>query len=228
MLYVVVPIGLVLTMGLWYFVEDTPDEGPLVVTSDVDTRLKTLFIRLKDIVIDYRIWALGLYGALMYAPMLAFVDLWGVPFLMKLYTIERAVAGSITTMFYVGVGLGSPIVALFSDYFKVRKTPMIIGAALALLCNFVIIYVPDIPLLGMYGLLLAAGVVFSAQPLIFSSVCQLTPHASNATAISFTNMIVMMLGLVLQPLVGWFLEWIWEGMKIMEFLFIRFLITVLP
>ena len=213
MLYVVVPIGLVLTMGLWYFVEDTPDEGPLVVTSDVDTRLKTLFIRLKDIVIDYRIWALGLYGALMYAPMLAFVDLWGVPFLMKLYTIERAVAGSITTMFYVGVGLGSPIVALFSDYFKVRKTPMIIGAALALLCNFVIIYVPDIPLLGMYGLLLAAGVVFSAQPLIFSSVCQLTPHASNATAISFTNMIVMMLGLVLQPLVGWFLEWIWEGMK---------------
>ena len=213
MLYVVVPIGLVLTMGLWYFVEDVPDEGPLVATSVVDTRLKTLFIRLKDIVIDYRIWALGLYGALMYAPMLAFVDLWGVPFLMKLYTIERAVAGSITTMFYVGVGLGSPIVALFSDYFKVRKTPMIIGAALALLCNFVIIYVPDIPLLGMYGLLFASGVVFSAQPLIFSSVCQLTPHASNATAISFTNMIVMMLGLVLQPLVGWCLEWIWEGMK---------------
>lgn len=26
-------------------------------------------------------------------------------------------------------------------------------------------------------------------------------------------MIVMMLGLVLQPLVGWCLEWIWEGMK---------------
>ncbi|MBY0293074.1 MAG: MFS transporter [Alphaproteobacteria bacterium] len=213
MLYVVVPIGLVLTTGVWYFVEDNPSEGPLVVTSVVDTRLKTLFIRLKDIIIDYRIWSLGFYGALMYAPMLAFVDLWGVPFLMKLYTIERAVAGSITTMFYVGIGIGSPMVAIFSDYFKVRKTPMIIGAVLSLLCNFVIIYVPEIPLIGMYGLLFSAGVAFSSQPLIFSSVCQLTPHASNATAISFTNMIVMMLGLVLQPLVGWFLEWIWEGLR---------------
>ncbi|MBI2707654.1 MAG: MFS transporter [Proteobacteria bacterium] len=211
LLYVVVPIGLVLAACVWVFVRDTPPEGPLKPILESDTTLKTLFIHLKDIVIDYRIWALGFYGALMYIPMLAFVDLWGIPFLTKLYGIERAVAGSITTMFYVGVGIGCPVVAIVSDYFQVRKVPMAIGAILSILFNGIIIYMPDIPISMMYGLLFAAGVSFSAQPLIFASVCQLTPLTSNGTVISFTNMIVMMLGLIMQPLVGWFLDFVWSG-----------------
>lgn len=211
MLYVIVPIGIVLTSAIWIFVKDTPPEGPLVPASPTDTTLKSLFTHLKDIVVDYRIWALGLYGALMYVPISAFADLWGVPFLMKLYGIEKAAAGSACMMLFVGAGIGSPVVALLSDYFRARKMPMAIGAALAILCNIIIIYVPDIPFSIMYGLLFAAGFIFSAQPLIFASVCQLTPHASNGTAISFTNMIVMVSGVILQPLIGWFLEWVWNG-----------------
>jgi MFS family permease len=211
LLFIVIPFGAIIATGIWLFVKDTPPEGPIAPLSKVDTALKTLFSRLLTIIMDYRIWALGFYGALMYAPMLAFVDLWGVPFLMELYGINKATAGTITTMFYFGIGVGSPVVAFLSDSFKVRKTPMIIGAALSIFFNSIIIYMPDIPLVGMYGLLFIAGFVFSSQPLIFSSVCQLTPHASNGTAISFTNMIVMMLGLVLQPLVGKFLEVAWSG-----------------
>lgn len=211
LLYVVVPLGLVLSAGVWMFLKDNPPEGPLDPTADLDTSVQTLMIRLRNILSDYHIWALGIYGALMYAPLLVFVDLWGVPFLSKLYNIDKATAGSITTMFYIGVGFGSPLVAYFSDTIRGRKLPMILGALFSIVCNLIIIYVPDIPLLGMYALLFAAGFVFSSQPLIFSSVCQLTPHASNGTAISFTNMIVMLLGLILQPLVGWFLDWIWDG-----------------
>lgn len=211
LLYVIIPIGCLIAIAMWTFVRDHPPGGPLAPKLSGDTSLKTLFSRLIEIVINYRIWALGFYGALMYVPMIAFVDLWGIPFLMKLYGINKVTAGSITTMFYIGAGIGSPVVALISDYFKVRKIPMAIGAFLAILCNGVIIYVPDIPLHMMYGLLFSAGFIFSAQPLIFASVCQLTPHASNGTVISFTNMLVMMLGLVLQPLVGHFLDWIWDG-----------------
>lgn len=210
-LYVIVPIGALLIAGLWIFVRDTPPSGPLTTSETVDTRIETLCKRLYEIVLDYRIWALGFYGALMYLPMLAFADLWGIPFLMELYDIDAKTAGSVTTMFYVGVGIGSPVVALLSDYFRARKIPMAIGAALAVLCNSIIIYVPGIPLSAMYALLFSAGFIFAAQPLIFASVCQLTPHASNGTAISFTNMIVMMLGLIGQPLVGGFLDWAWSG-----------------
>jgi sugar phosphate permease len=211
LLYVVVPIGFLIGAGIWIFVKDTPPEGPIEPVEAIDTTLKTLFSRLKDIIVNYRIWALGLYGALMYVPMLAFVDLWGIPFLMKLYDVNRVTAGSVTTMFYVGAGIGSPIVALISDYLMNRKLPMAMGAMLAIICNIAIIYLVDVPLSVMYMLLFLSGVFFAAQPLIFSSVCQLTPHASNGTAVSFTNMIVMIVGMVLQPLIGWFLDWIWDG-----------------
>lgn len=211
LLYVVVPVGLLIGAGIWIFVKDTPPEGPIEPVESVDTSLKTLFSRLKDITVDYRIWVLGLYGALMYVPMLAFVDLWGIPFLMKLYDVNRVTAGSVTTMFYVGAGIGSPIVALISDYLMNRKLPMAMGAMLAIICNIAIMYLVDVPLSVMYILLFLSGVFFAAQPLIFSSVCQLTPHASNGTAVSFTNMIVMIVGMVLQPLIGWFLDWIWDG-----------------
>jgi sugar phosphate permease len=211
LLYVVVPMGLALAAGIWLFVRDTPPTGMITPITPSDMGVKTLFVHLRDIVVDYRIWALGLYGALMYVPILAFVDLWGIPFLMKLYGIDRVTAGSITTMFYVGIGVGSPVIAIFSDALKMRKIPMLVGLLLAILCNGAIIYVPDIPISVMYGLLFAAGFVFSAQPLIFASVCQLTPLTSNGTVISFTNMLVMMLGLVLQPLVGWFLDFVWSG-----------------
>ena len=211
LLYVVVPIGVLIGGGIWIFVKDTPPEGPIEPVVSVDTSLKTLFSRLKDITVDYRIWALGLYGALMYVPMLAFVDLWGIPFLMKLYDVDRVTAGSVTTMFYIGAGIGSPVVALISDYLMNRKLPMAVGAMLAIICNIAIIYLMDVPLGVMYVLLFLSGVFFAAQPLIFSSVCQLTPHASNGTAVSFTNMIVMIVGMVLQPLIGWFLDWIWDG-----------------
>ncbi len=209
--YIVIPLGILLAAGIWIFVKDAPPEGPLVPHSPLDTSFKSLSVHLKDIAVDYRIWALGFYGALMYIPILAFVDLWGVHFLMKLYNIDSATAGSVTTMFYIGIGVGSPVVAILSDYFRDRKITMTLGAGLSILCNSAIIYVPDIPLPSMYGLLFTAGFIFSVQPLIFSSVCQLTPHANNGTAISFTNMLVMILGLILQPLIGHLLELMWKG-----------------
>lgn len=211
LLFVVVPIGLLIALGTWYFVQDDPPEGPLDPTADLDTSVATLARRLRDIVLDYHIWALGLYGALMYSPILVFVDLWGVGFLTKAYNIDSATAGSITTMYYIGIGIGSPVIAYFSDVIRGRKMPMILGALLSMLCSFATIYLSGLPLWSMYVLLFMGGFFFSAQPLIFSSVCQITPHASNGTAISFTNMIVMLLGLILQPFVGWLLDWIWDG-----------------
>ncbi len=211
LLYVVVPVGLLIALCVFLFVRDDPPEGPMYRETNQDTSIKTLMLRLREIVSNYRVWLFGFYGALMYSPILVFVDLWGVGFLTKLYDIDKATAGSITTMFYFGVGVGSPVVAFYSDTIRGRKLPMILGALFSLVCSVLIVYATGLPLWTMYGLLFLAGFVFSSQPLIFSSVCQLIPHASSGTAISFTNMLVMLLGLILQPFVGWLLDWIWDG-----------------
>jgi len=209
--YIVTPVGILLTAGIWLFVRDTPPAGARSPVQPTDTSLATLFEELKAIALNYRIWAVGLYGALMYAPVLVFIDLWGVSFLSKLYGIDKATAGSMTTMYYIGIGIGSPLIAAAADSLNQYKIPMAVGALLSLLCISGMIYIAEIPLPVMYGLLLVAGIVFSSQPLIFAVVCPLTTRASHGTVISFTNMIVMGIGLVMQPLVGWLLEKSWSG-----------------
>lgn len=207
LLYVLVPSGCLLAVGIFLFVEDK--ETPAALRENKDTT--TFLLHLKTIALDYRMWILGAYGALMYCPLLAFVDLWGIPFLTKLYGIDRAVAGSITTMFYIGIGIGSPLIAIISDSLKMRKIPMGIGVVLSILFNMLVIYLTDVSLPMMYFLLFMAGVAFSTQPLIFSSACQLTPPENNGTAVSFINMLVMIFGLLLQPLIGKLLELSWGG-----------------
>lgn len=211
LLYVVIPLGLVLSAGMWFFVQDAPPSGPKSPVQSVDTSFGSLIEQLKEISVNYRIWAIGLYGALMYSPILVFVDLWGVSYLTKLYDIDKATAGSMTTMYYIGIGIGSPLIATFADSIRKYKTPMYLGAALSTFCMSAIIYMPHISLPFMYILLLMAGIVFSSQPLIFAAVCPLTPRTSHGTVISFINMIVMISGLIMQPLVGWFLEKAWGG-----------------
>lgn len=212
-LYVVAGVGLAISASIWVFVRDEPPYGVQGQDSDTDTSIKTLFVRLKDIVVNYRIWALAIYGSMMYVPLSAFADLWGAPYLMKLYDVSREQAGFATSMIFIGAGLGSPLVAMISDYFQDRKRTMIIGTTLSLIVNAIIIMVADIPYPVMLLLLFLVGIFFSCQPLIFSSVCQLTPHASNGTVVSFTNMIVMISGVVMQPLLGWLLDWIWDGVR---------------
>jgi MFS family permease len=211
LLYVVVPLGVFLAAGIWFFVKDGPRGYARAGVAPSEVTPKLLLVHLKDIVTNYRIWAIGFYGALMYLPMLAFIDLWGIPFLSERYGIDRATAGSMTTMYYIGIGIGSPLFALISNALKKRKLPMIIGAVFSIMLNAVAIYMPDVPPFYMYVLLLAAGISFSSQPLIFSAVCQLTPLSSNGTVVSFTNMLVMILGVLAQPLVGWFLDLSWGG-----------------
>ena len=211
LLYVVVPIGILLAIGIWVFVKDGPKGYKRAGVSPSEVTPKMLFVHLKDIVSNYRIWVIGFYGALMYLPMLAFIDLWGIPFLSERYGIDRATAGSMTTMYYIGVGIGSPLFAIVSDSLKKRKLPMSVGAIFSIIFTGIAIYIPDVPQVYMYVLLLLAGVSFASQPLIFSAVCQLTPLASNGTVVSFTNMLVMILGVLAQPLIGWFLELSWSG-----------------
>lgn len=208
---VVAAVGIVLAVGIWIFVSDTPPHGYIKPVAHSDTRISTLLKRLKHIATDYRIWALGLYGSLMYVPLSAFADLWGVPFLMKMYGVDKATAGFGSTMLFIGAGVGSPIVALMSDFFRTRKWPMAVSALLSIIVNGAVIYMPGLSWQMMCTLLFVAGFVFSAQPLIFSSVSQLTPKSSNGTVVSFTNMIVMVSGVVLQPLIGWLLDWAWDG-----------------
>lgn len=172
---------------------------------------KDFFQGLYKVITSRKAWMIGLYGSLMHVPIAAVADLWGNPYLTTTYGIDTKEAGSIISFIYIGVAVGAPFATLYSEYIKKRKTPMVLSAITSVIVYGVMFYGGHIPLEWMYALMFLGGFCFTGQCLVFAAVCEIMPLWASGVAVGFTNMVVMMSGVVFEPFVGYILDWQWDG-----------------
>lgn len=171
----------------------------------------SLFSGIKYIGMNPQNWLIGLYGALMYVPISAIAELWGVPYLMRLYHIDSGQASLTSAMIFVGMALGSPLGAALSNTLKSRKKIMSGAAAASFLTLLPVIYYPEIPLWAAGSILFLSGLFCGGQILYFAVVREINPEHYSATAIGFTNALIMVSGIIFQPLLGAILDFAWDG-----------------
>lgn len=157
-----------------------------------------------------QIWVVAFFGSLMYVPLAAFADLWGDHFLMDRYGIDSKLAGSITMWIYWGVAAGSPLTSMLSDALKSRRIPMRVAGLFSCLVYLSILYLP-IPLEILPFMMFIAGLSFCGQILIFASVVEIMPVWVSGISLAFTNMVVMLSGVIFQPIVGKLLDLSWNN-----------------
>ena len=85
-------------------------------------------------------WLIALSGLGTSAPLLGFASLWGVPFLETAYALPRTHAATLTSMLFVGWGVGAPLFGWLSDRIGRRKAPLLAGLALETLALAILIY----------------------------------------------------------------------------------------
>ncbi len=205
-------IGLILATTIWFVVKDkNPWHTPWNQSTNSENDSASLLKGLLTIVRMPKLWIIAVYSALMYVPIAVFADLWGVPFIREIYSLERPLAASVISMIFVGAAIGAPISTFLSDHYRTRLWPMIISAVGSLVTYILIIYMPNVPLSSMYILLFLAGVFYSGKILSFASICDIVPHSTSGVAIGFANMIVMLSGVICLPLVGGLLDQFWQG-----------------
>ncbi len=200
-----VGVGVVITS--WLIIRDRPQASQ---THDASTS-NGLLDGLKAIATNPQSWLIGIYGGLMYVPISAFAELWGVPYLMKAHNINNEIASTASAMVFIGMALGSPLGAAFSNKIQSRLKVMSWSALLTLIVFAVVIYVPNIPLSLTFGLLFLAGLFCGGQILYFAAAKEITPPNYSATTIGFTNALVMVSGVIFQPLLGKILDLAWDG-----------------
>lgn len=199
-------IGLILSVMMWTFIRDRETTKPKVVTTS-----KGFFNGLKLVVKNKQNLVVATYGALMYAPTTTFGGLWGVPFLMTAYRLERPFAATLVSMLFIGWAVGAPLFGIFSDRIARRRTPMIIANYGALITLSIILFVPHLPLWLLGTTLFGFGFFSSGFLPSFSIIRETNPHHINATSIGFMNAFNMLTGAILQPLVGLILDLTWHG-----------------
>ncbi len=156
-------------------------------------------------------WLVALAGLGTSAPLLGFASLWGVPFLETAHALPRTLAASLTSVFFVGWGIGAPLFGWLSDRIGRRKAPLVAGLGLESLALAALIYLPGLPVAALGGLCFLVGFLGSSQIVCFALARENHRTELSGTAIGFVNMMVTGAGALFQPLVGLLLDTAWTG-----------------
>ena len=83
---------------------------------------------------------------------------------------------------------------------------MVWGNILALICLSCVIWATHMPLVLLFGLMFLFGFFTSSMLLAFALNKDRHAPVHNATVVAITNMVIMLLGAVYQPLIGVLLD----------------------
>jgi sugar phosphate permease len=206
-MFIAAAVGIAVTFAAWFIMKDRP-KHTLHQEQQVNV---SLLDGLKIVASNPQSWLIGIYGGLMYVPLSAFAELWGVPYLMQVYSINNEIASTASAMVFIGMALGSPLGAMLSNKLESRLTVMSWSALLTLAMFMIVIYVPNLPLWMVFSSLFLAGMFCGGQILYFAAAKEINPAYASGTTVGFTNALVMVSGIIFQPLLGMLLDYAWDG-----------------
>lgn len=161
---------------------------------------------LRVILTNSQIWIIGLIGCLFYLPASVFLDLWGIPFLKTVYQLSAEEAASAVSWIFVGWIISGPSIGALSDKIKRRRSPLLISAVMSTILISIIFYVPHLSLITLDIIFFFLGVFCGAHPLCFALGKENSPNQFSGTAVAVTNTLIMLGGLIFQPVVGKLLD----------------------
>lgn len=199
-------VGYFVALLILIFVRNFPPEHANQKISLKNVRFKEEIMGLWIVLKEFQAWLAGIFSGLSFAIISAYLALWSVPFLMNRFHISTTAAASITSVGFIGAGIGGPTIGWLSDKIKRRKAPMVVGSFISLGLILIIIYLqPSRPLTYLLTFLL--GFCISSYVLAFAIVSELFPTRVKGKAMGFTNTLTLLIGApLLQPLIGSYLK----------------------
>ncbi len=111
------------------------------------------------------------------------------------------------SLIFLGWATGAPVAGFISDVLKQRRLPMTIGAVMAAILFSIVLYVPHVPVYAVCVIFYLFGFFSGVEVIIFAVGREISSSKASGTAIALSNMLVMVGGVIFQPVVGILLEW---------------------
>jgi len=208
--------GILLALLILLFVRNNPpatDSGtrnklPVKSFSQSWNQMKS---GLSYAITTLEVWKVALIASTMSGPMLALGALWGTPFLMSAYNIERPRAALLVSLLLIGWAIGAPAFGWLTDRYRHRKRFMIAGCSVLSLCTGLLVFLPLPPLPVTVMILIVIGLSGSVMTATFAHIRARTPVQYGGSVTGIVNSMTVASGAVLQPLVGLSLDYMWDG-----------------
>lgn len=228
-------IGIFISLLLLIFVKDEPsnNENKLIINSKKQTWvefwsvIKTLF--------KMRIfWINGFIGGILFLPITALGTLWGITFLLDSYSLSSTKAGLAISMIFMGMAVGAPMAGwcakrIFEILSMIKLSCLVSGIILT-----AIIFSSSYSYNSICILLFMLGFSLGPQVLVFSLARDLIDIRYSGTCVAATNFILTMLSIGIQPLIGYLLDFSWngaltpDGRHLLTFIDFQFALSALP
>ena len=154
-------------------------------------------------------WPIAIWFFFLVGIFFGFGGLWAGPYLMQVYGLSRAEAGSVLNMTAVGLIVGSPLVSMLSDkvFHSRKKVMMLASICLSVELLFLNFFPNGLPLPALYAVFFVFCVCSSAIVVIgFTTTKELFPVEIAGTSVGTVNLFPFFGGAILQPVLGWVLE----------------------
>lgn len=158
-----------------------------------------------------QVMVICLCGLLSWVPVGGVGALWGVPYIMKVYHLSNTDASRYVLYFWLGLGIGSPLMGWLSQQWQRRKRPMVICFSAACIASLMLLSAPHLSASWMVVALGLLGFSASIQSLTFGVLKDIVPASQFAFASGMNNMAAILGGGIAQPLIGLSLRWFWQG-----------------
>lgn len=216
-LYVPFFIGLGLILLIFLVLKDEPTEeqsrelNRVIRHESHSLSVGELFRCMLQVIKGSQIWIIGLVGALMYLPSSVFLDAWAMPYLQHVRFLSPTQAARAVSFLLGGWIFSSFCSGMLSDWLKTRKKPLQIACFIAAVIAAIILYMPNLSVTAMYTLMLFLGFACGPHPLCFALSKENYSPAISGTTVALTNFLIMMGGVIFQPVTARLLDWLWAG-----------------
>lgn len=199
-LHIALFFGVALSAMILLFMRNKPKTAIQTKTSTLT--LGQLGNALLIVLRNPQMWLIGIIGCLFYLPATVFLDLWGIPYLKAVYQLTPEQAASAVSWTFVGWIIAGPGIGALSDKIKRRRAPLIFSAFMSTIFLSLIFYMPGLSLHVLYALFFFVGIFCGAHPLCFALGKENCPNQISGTAVAVTNTLIMLGGMIFQPVVG--------------------------
>jgi MFS family permease len=200
-------VPLVIGVAIWLLVRDDPSERGYRSYGHASGALREpVFASIARVLCFRNTWIMILVPGGVVGATLTFAGLWGVPFLTSHYGMAKSEAAALNTAMLVAWAIGSPLFGAWSDRIGRRKLLYIGGTGSLIVFWTIVIFVPDLPMAVLTGLLLCIGFASGCMAISYAFAKESVPRQFAGTVSGVCNSGSMLGPMILQPAVGLVLD----------------------
>ncbi|NIS60520.1 MAG: MFS transporter [Proteobacteria bacterium] len=217
--FIMIGLGtLLLAILSWSIIRDRPQDMGLPSLAEMDVSKSSaipgksrigLLEGMRIVLCQRHFWPLAIWFFFNSGTIFGFGGLWGGPFMMEVYGLNKAETANILMMIPVGIITGSPLLSFISDRVIQGRKPVLIGSAIVLILT----WIPLAFFAARLGTVILALIcflmgVFSGGIVViaFTTTKELFPTAITGTSTGTVNLFPFFGGAVFQPLMGAILD----------------------